>query len=90
MHYALELSIPEWSATKRMADNIKEGKEEEFEFDPNVGCTFGCELPARYSLPCRHWMYTSIVEDCPLPLSLFHPRWHFDGLAVLYNCWAMT
>src|ERR1700734_3498404 len=46
-HYALELSIPEWSATKRMADNIEEGKEEEFEFDPNVGCTFGCELPAR-------------------------------------------
>jgi hypothetical protein len=53
-HYALELSILEWSATKRMADNIEEGKEEEFEFDPNKGCKFGCELPARYCLPCRH------------------------------------
>jgi hypothetical protein len=41
-HYALELSIPEWSATKRMADDIEEGKEEEFEFDPNEGCKFGC------------------------------------------------
>jgi len=73
-HYALELSIPEWSATKRMADNIEEGKEEEFKFDPNEGCKFGCELLARYYLPCRHWMYASVVEETPLPHSLFHPR----------------
>jgi hypothetical protein len=53
-HYALELSIREWSVTKRMTDNIEEGKEDEFEFDPDKGCTLGCELPARYSLPCRH------------------------------------
>jgi hypothetical protein len=53
-HYALELSILEWFTTKRMANDIEEGKEEEFEFDPNIGCTFGCELPARYGLPCRH------------------------------------
>jgi hypothetical protein len=52
--YALELSIWEWSATKRMADDIKGGKEEEFEFNLDKGCTFGCELPARYGLPCRH------------------------------------
>jgi hypothetical protein len=73
-HYALELVVPEWSATKRMADDIEDRKEEEFEFDPNIGCTLGCELPARYSLPCKHWMYMSLVEDCPIPLSLFHPR----------------
>jgi hypothetical protein len=73
-HYALELSISEWSTTKRMADDIEEGKEEEFEFDPNEGCKFGCELPTRYCLPCRHWMYASVVKETPLPLSLFHPR----------------
>jgi hypothetical protein len=89
-HYALELCIPEWSATKRMADSIEEGKEDEFEFDPSIGCTFGCELPARYGLPCKHWMYTSVVEDSPLPLSLFHPRWLFDGPAVLYDHWVMS
>ena len=89
-HYALELSSREWSATKKMADDIEEGKEEEFEFDLCVGCTFSCELPARFGLPCRHWMYSSIIEDCPLPLSLFHPRWLFDGPAVLYDCWVMT
>jgi hypothetical protein len=73
-----------------MADDIEEGKEEEFEFDPDEGCTFGCELPIRFCLPCRHWMYNSVVEDVPLPLSLFHPRWHFDGPAVLKNRWVMS
>jgi hypothetical protein len=88
--YALELSMREWSTTKRMADEIDEGMEEEFEFDLDEGCTFGCELPVRYGLPCRHWMYNCLVEEVPLPLSLFHPRWLFDGLAILYNRWAMT
>ena len=85
----LELLILEWFATKRMADNVEEGKEEEFEFDSNIGCTFGCELLAKYSLPCRHWIYTSIVKSCPLSLSLFYLHQHFDSLAVFYNCWAM-
>jgi len=89
-HYALELTSREWSATKQMADDIEEGKEEEFEFDPDIGCSFGCELPVRFGLPCRHWMYSSVVEDCPLPLSLFHPRWLFDGPAVLYDRWVMS
>jgi hypothetical protein len=66
-----------------MADDIEEGKEEEFEFDPNEGCTFGYKLPTRFCLPCKHWMYNSVIEEVPLPLSLFHPRWHFDGLVVL-------
>jgi hypothetical protein len=37
-----------------MADDIEEGKEEEFDFDPNQGYTFYYELLARYGLPCRH------------------------------------
>jgi hypothetical protein len=35
-------------------------------------------------------MYTSVVEDCPLPLSLFYPRWLFDGPAVVYKRWVMS
>jgi hypothetical protein len=31
-----------------------------------------------------------IVENVSLPLSLFHPRWHFDGPAVLRDRWVMT
>jgi len=75
-HSTLNFAIQEWSTTKKMADDIEEGKEEEFEFDIDLakGCTFGCELPARYSLPCRHWLYVCIVEDCAIPASLFHPR----------------
>ena len=88
-HYALELSMREWMETKKIADRIEEGKEEEFEFDVDKGCSFGCELPARYCLPCKHWMYTSVIEQCQLPLSLFHPRWHFDGPAVLHDHWVM-
>jgi hypothetical protein len=88
-HYALELSSMQWS-TKKMADDIEEGKEEEFEFNLCVGCTFGCKLPARFGLFCKHWMYSSIVEEYPLPLSLFHPRWLFDGPAVLHDRWVMT
>jgi len=90
MHYTLELTIPEWSATKRMADEIKARDAKEFDFDPDKGCTFGCELPARFGLPCKHWMYASIVEECPLPLLLFHPCWLFDGLAVLHKRWFMS
>jgi hypothetical protein len=88
-HYALELASAEWSATKQLADDIEDGKEEEFKLDPDVGCSFGCELPIRFGLPCRHWMYASVIEECPLPLSLFHPRWLFDGPAVLYDRWVM-
>jgi hypothetical protein len=57
-----------------MAGDIEEGKEEEFEFDPDKGYTFGYKLLIRFYLPCRHWMYNSVVEDVPLPLSLFHPQ----------------
>jgi hypothetical protein len=31
----------------------------------------------------------SLVEESPLPLSLFHPRWHFDGPAFLRRRWTM-
>ena len=35
-------------------------------------------------------MYASVVEEFPLPLSLFHPRWLFDGPAVLHERWVMS
>jgi hypothetical protein len=73
-HYALELAFAKWSVMKQLANDIKDRKEEEFKLDPNIGCLFSCELLIRFSLPCRHWMYASVVKECPLPLSLFHPR----------------
>jgi len=53
-YYALNLSSRKWSATKKMADEIEEGKEEEFDFNLEKGCSFSCKLLARYSLPCRY------------------------------------
>lgn len=49
--YILELSSQEQSAKKRIANDIEEGKEEEFDFDVDQGCTFRCKLPTRFGLP---------------------------------------
>jgi len=32
-------------------------------------------------------MYPAFVRGCQLPLSLFHPRWLFDGPLVLHESW---
>jgi hypothetical protein len=77
-HYALDISIWEWSTTKRLEDQIIE---DEMAFDRiyklpftlGLECKLGYELPLRYSLPCKHWLYKALVEEVPIPLSLFHP-----------------
>jgi hypothetical protein len=35
-------------------------------------------------------MYPAFVRCCQLPLSLFHPRWLFDGPPVLHEKWKMS
>jgi hypothetical protein len=78
--------MTEWSNTKIMGLVIEAGKEEAFNFDlENPKCKLACELPSRYGLPCKHWMYLAFLTSCQLPLSLFHLRWLFDGPAVLHE-----
>jgi hypothetical protein len=92
-HYALDLVMTEWSNTKIMGLAIEEGKEEAVDFEPEnpgSGCLLACELPLRYGLPCKHWMYAAFLRGCQLPLSLFHPRWLFDGPPVLHERWKMS
>jgi hypothetical protein len=86
-HYCLNLVMTEWSNTKIIGLAITEGKEEavEFELESGSACPLACKLPLRYSLPCKHWMYPAFVRGCQLPLSLFHPRWLFDGPPVLHK-----
>jgi hypothetical protein len=72
-----------------MADEIEARDIEEFDFDLDKGSTFRCKLPTRFGLPCRHWMYASVVEERPLLPSLFCLRWLFDGPAVLYERWVI-
>ena len=89
-HYCLDLMMTEWSNTKIMGLAIEAGEEEAFDFDPeNPRCSLACELPLRYSLPCKHWMYLAFVDSCQLPLSLFYPWWLFDGPVVLHERWYM-
>ena len=44
-------------------------------------CTAACELPERWGLPCRHWLWASAATGTPIPLSLVHPRWHLEAPA---------
>jgi hypothetical protein len=60
--YALNQAIKGWSATKNMADKLEEDQLE-LNFIPGIECKLGCELPLRYSLPCKHWLYCSGVEE---------------------------
>ena len=65
-----------------MGDAIECGKEVEIIFDmtkENVCCPLECELPLRWGLPCRYWMYSAFVDETPIPLSLIYPRWLFNG-----------
>jgi hypothetical protein len=90
--------MTEWSNTKIMGLAIEGGEEEAVDFNPESlnpegsrpACPLACELPLRYGLPCKHWMYPAFEKSCQLPLSLFHPRWLFDGPAVLHERWQMS
>jgi hypothetical protein len=78
-HYSLHLCMAKWRATKDLADAISSGEAEELGFDHSKGCEFKCELPARYKLPCKHWMLRYFYAGDPLSRSLFHPRWFLDN-----------
>jgi hypothetical protein len=86
--YALEKATKEWSATKIIADDIK-ADQQELDFILRTECKLGCELPLRYSLPCKHWLYKAFIDNVAIPISLFHPRWLLDGLLVLHKRWIM-
>jgi hypothetical protein len=75
--YALNLLAVEWEASH----------------EPTLvwagGCTDGYELPARFALPCCHWMVRAMREGFPIPLSLIHPRWWIQGPAFVSGDWVM-
>jgi hypothetical protein len=51
-HYAIEMTMCELSAAKRLADDVAEGLE--LNFEPKKECANRCQGPLRYGLPCRH------------------------------------
>ncbi|KAH7231231.1 uncharacterized protein BKA55DRAFT_696126 [Fusarium redolens] len=87
-HYVLSMVAPEWEAAKAL--RWRQNRELEKERDAlsalnKPGCPFACELPLRYSLPCRHWLYEAVVRSWAIPLTLLHPRWLLDGPPVVRN-----
>jgi hypothetical protein len=51
-YYAIELTMRELSAAKKLANDVAEGLV--LDFKPKAECTKGCQGPLRYGLPCRH------------------------------------
>jgi hypothetical protein len=71
--YAINLMAPEWTAACVPKPDSIW----------KGGCLHDC------SLPCCYWMFRSILEGFPLPISLVHPRWWLTGSPVLEERWAM-
>jgi hypothetical protein len=82
--FAFHKAMKEWSAAGIIAADINENKLK-LQFKLGTECGFGRELPLQYSLPCKHSLYKAFINNVAIPLSLFHPRWLLDGLAVLYE-----
>jgi hypothetical protein len=38
-----------------------------------------CGMIERFALPCQHTLERSYDERIPIPLTLIHPRWWYDG-----------
>jgi hypothetical protein len=59
--YALDKALRKWSKTKKMADAIEFYKLHKnnyiMPFKPGTECKLGCELPLRFGLQCKHWLY---------------------------------
>lgn len=51
-HYAIELTMRELSAAKRLANDVAEGLV--LDFEPKTECIKGCQGPLQYGLPCWH------------------------------------
>ena len=34
----------------------------------NPTCPLNCELPLRWGLPCRYWMYPAFIHQVPIPV----------------------
>ena len=71
-HQAIELVHRELIAPKQWVFLVQD--EVSQEPSGNI-CENGRQLPKQYGLPCKFWLYRSVVADLPIPLSLLHSRW---------------
>ncbi len=85
-HQAIELVHAELIAAKNWCFDV----EDKVSPAPQGNtCQEACHLPKRYGLPCKCWLYRCVVEQIPIPLSLWHPRWFVTAPEVVVD-WQMT
>ena len=87
-HQCLLFLLPELNAAKDLWVKVRDGELSEA-MEWGFSCVVRCSLPLQYSLLCRCWLYRCVKEQKPIPLSLIHPRWLFDG-PELNREWQMS
>ncbi len=88
-HQAIEMLLREWNIASKWALDSADDDADEVDPEPEQGCQLLCQLPLRYGLPCKCWLYQCIVEEIPIPISLIHPRWLYDGPDYVAG-WSMS
>ena len=90
-HEAIDLISRELDAAKILAEEYNQqiSLEGTPSIEPTEGCMYDCELPFRYGLPCKCWLYRCVVDVIPIPISFIHPRWFFDGPPFVIS-WRMS
>lgn len=87
-HQAIDLISRKLDAVKKLAEEIAYGTESGIE-PVGESCVYNCELLPQYGLPCKCWLYCCVIDFSPIPISLIHPRWFFDGPSCVFS-WHMT
>ena len=93
-HHAIYLISRELDAAKLLAEDFNQqvsfGVEGTALIEPTgEDCMYDCDLPPRYGLPCRCWLYRCVIDIIPIPISLMHPRRFFDGPPFVVS-WSMV
>lgn len=77
-HQAIDLISRELDPAKKIMEEIAHGRKSIIE-SAGESCVYDCELPLRYGLPCKCWLYSCVANSIPIAISLIHPRWFIDG-----------
>ena len=91
-HQAIEMLEREWNAASKWDLDLTDDDADEVLSAPNApeeGCQLSCSLPLRYGLPCKCWLFQCVRMELPIPISLIHPRWLYDGPDYVAN-WSMS
>ena len=91
-YQAIDLVSRELDGAKKLAEEFNQrvylGLTSPIELT-GESCVYDRQLPLPFGLPCKCWLYSCVVDVIPIPISLIHPRWFFDGPPAVF-WWRMT